>query len=124
MSKFDFDKALELMEVATKVGILGWSDKLSMGALGAIFKHVDKDAATKFINQDLSMWDGWSEERWETIRRIANKIKFEQVVTMENVMAILQKERLDLYVLFSFHPGGKAWLRKQLEELKEKLEES
>ncbi len=121
MPNYDITKALRVLEIATKVGVFGWSDKLSMGALKAIFQNIDKDACYIFINEDRSMWLGWDEERWDIIRRISKKIKFEQIATMDNVMNILEKDRPDLHVIFTFHPQGKAWLEKQLTEFRQKI---
>ncbi len=123
MPNFDLNKALKALEFATKVGILGWSDKLSMGALKFIFQSIEKDVCYKFIEEDISMWRGWDEERWSIVRRISQKVKFSQVATMDNVMTILDKDRHDLWVIFTFHPQGKAWLDKQLTELRQKLEQ-
>lgn len=122
MVKFNLDKALEVLEIAAKVGILGYSDKIGMGILTTIFKNIDKDACYKYINEDRHLWEEWSEERWDTMRRVSKKIKLDQVATFSIVMDIIAKNRPDLYTIFTFHPTGKDWLERQLQEFKQELE--
>ena len=121
MPKLDLDKALHALEITSKVGIFGYSDRISMGILAAIFKNIEKDACYQYINLNKSLWDGWGEYRWDMIRRISNKLEFDKVVTVENAMAVIERDRPDLATIFKFHPQGKAWLESQITELKQRL---
>lgn len=122
MPKIDLDKALAAMEAGTKVFIGGWGKELAKGALKGIFKSIDRDGCVQHIENNISMWDGWSDDRWEKIRSIAKQVKFDDIVTMDNVMKVLEKDRSDLFVIFKFHPLAKPWLQAQLDELRRRIE--
>lgn len=121
MPKFNLDKALRGLEIVTKAGIFGYSDKIGMGILTSIFKNIDEAKCYEFINKGKYLWDSWGEDRWEIIRRMSKSIKFDVIVTMPNIMQILEKNRPDILTIISFHPQGKRWLESQVEEFHRKV---
>jgi hypothetical protein len=109
------------MGTAGSIVVAGYADMLAKGALAALFRRIDPEGGRQFIDKDMSMWSEFTEERWEKLRKITKSVDVDRIITLENILASMQKGNPDFFTVLRFHPGAMEWLERQRQELKRHL---
>ncbi len=108
------------LESIGKVILGGFGDRIVVGFLLGIFEKITPDQIYAYIKEDKFLFHWATENQWDAFRKRAKQVNFD-AITIERVIAELEKRRLDLLGVILNHPNGMLWLQRQVDEVKQKL---
>lgn len=107
--------------LAKKVeGILlsGWGEEIALGALSSLFDDISVADAYTYIKEDKSIIPSDMSE----FKRMASRVNVDKILNIHKVLDILSKYNPEVASVILNHPNGMAWLRKQIQLARNKLD--
>lgn len=110
----------EKLAIAKGIMRSGWGEKIAIGALIGFLDIVTPQMAYEYICAHTDLFGHVSEEDWAKYREMTEGT-FLSGFDTERVKLELKKQRLDLFSIITYTPGGLEWLDDQVNQLREKL---
>lgn len=98
---------------------------MAAGAITEMFHqwHVDVPMITEYVRSNQSLWGGMGEEKRKELGILAQKVGNLDFITPEFLINSIRKDFPGVASLFLNWPEAREWLERQIEELKEGVQQ-
>ena len=102
---------------AERILLGGWGQELALGALTSLLDDISPQEAYRYIEDGRDMVP----EDLSQYKRLAARVDILKILQVKKVLDTISSQRPDLASIILNHPGGMAWLERQVRLARERL---
>ncbi len=97
----------------------GFGPEVVQGLIAGYFEKIPAEKCRQYIRDNKSLTENVTEKQWELLHKTSRAAKIN--VCYEEVVRQIKANRPDVLGILMTTDGGITWLRRQVEEVKQKL---